>query len=76
MFSQNNSTKKADRLYDRLQFVKAAEEYLKLSDSELNSEYVITRLANCYYNLFETSEAEKWFKKIVNKNPDAELIYK
>ena len=76
VFSQNNSTKKADRLYDRLQFVKAAEEYLKLSDSELNSEYVITRLANCYYNLFETSEAEKWFKKIVNKNPDAELIYK
>ena len=76
VFSQNNSTKKADRLYDRLEFVKAAEEYLKLSDSELNSEYVITRLANCYYNLFETSEAEKWFKKIVNKNPDAELIYK
>ena len=76
VFSQNNSTKKADRLYDRLQFVKAAEEYLKLSDSELNSEYVITRLANCYYNLFETSEAEKWFKKIVDKNPDAELIYK
>ena len=76
VFSQNNSTKKADRLYDRLQFVKAAEEYLKLSDSELNSEYVITRLANCYYNLFETREAEKWFKKIVNKNPDAELIYK
>ena len=76
VFSQNNSTKKADRLYDRLQFVKAAEEYLKLSDSELNSEYVITRLANCYYNLFETSEAEKWLKKIINKNPDAELIYK
>ena len=76
VFSQNNSTKKADRLYDRLQFVKAAEEYLKLSDSELNSEYVITKLANCYYNLFETREAEKWFKKIVNKNPDAELIYK
>ncbi len=76
VFSQNNSTKKADRLYDRLEFVKAAEEYLKLSDSELNSEYVITRLANCYYNLFETREAEKWFKKIVNKNPDAELIYK
>ena len=76
VFSQNNSTKKADRLYDRLEFVKAAEEYLKLSDSELNSEYVITKLANCYYNLFETREAEKWFKKIVNKNPDAELIYK
>ena len=76
VFSQNNSTKKADRLYDRLQFVKAAEEYLKLSDSELNSDYVITKLANCYYNLFETSKAEKWFKKIVNKNPDAELIYK
>ena len=76
VYSQSNSTKKADRLYDRLEFVKAAEEYLKLNDSDLNSEYVITKLANCYYNLFETREAEKWFKKIVNKNPDAELIYK
>ena len=68
VFSQNNSTKKADRLYDRLEFVKAAEEYLKLDDSDLNSEYVITKLANCFYNLFETREAEKWFKKIINKN--------
>ena len=76
VFSQNNSTKKADRLYDRLEFVKAAEEYLKLDDSDLNSEYVITKLANCYYNLFETREAEKWFKKIINKNPEAEMIYR
>ena len=76
VYSQSNSTKKADRLYDRLEFVKAAEEYLKLNDSDLNSEYVITKLANCYYNLFETREAEKWFKKIINKNPEAEMIYR
>ena len=76
VFSQNNSTKKADRLFDRFEFVKAAEEYLKLSDSELSSKYVMTKLANCYYNLLETRKAEKWFKRIVNKNPDAELIYK
>ena len=42
VFSQNNSTKKADRLFDRFEFVKAAEEYLKLSDSELSSKYVMT----------------------------------
>jgi|TARA_B100001094_G_scaffold180081_1_gene174381 outer membrane protein OmpA-like peptidoglycan-associated protein/tetratricopeptide (TPR) repeat protein len=76
VYSQSNSTKKADRLYDRLEYVKAAEEYLKLSDSDLNSEYVITKLANCYYYLFETRDAEKWFKKIINKNPEAEMIYR
>ena len=27
-FAQNNSTKKADKLFDRLEYVKAAEEYL------------------------------------------------
>ena len=32
IFAQNNSTKKADKLFDRLEFVKAAEEYLKLAD--------------------------------------------
>ena len=31
-FAQNNSTKKADKLFDRLEYVKAAEEYLKLAD--------------------------------------------
>ena len=74
LFAQNNSTKKADRLYDRFEFVKAAEEYLKLTKDETNN-YIISRLADSYYNIFDTKNAEKWYAKIVEEN-DTEIIYK
>ncbi|HIG89373.1 MAG: OmpA family protein [Flavobacteriaceae bacterium] len=75
LVAQNNSTKKADRLFDRFEFVKAAEEYLKLANDEANDYYVISRLADSYYNIFDTKNAEKWFEKIVEEN-DSEIIYK
>ena len=75
LVAQNNSTKKADRLFDRFEFVKAAEEYLKLANDEANDYYVISRLADSYYNIFDTKNAEKWFEKIVKEN-DIEIIYK
>ena len=31
ILAQNNSTKKADKFFDRLEYVKAAQEYLKLA---------------------------------------------
>ena len=34
ILAQNNSTKKADKLFDRLEYVKAAQEYLKLAGIE------------------------------------------
>ena len=73
LVAQNNSTKKADRLFDRFEFVKAAEEYLKLANDEANDYYVISRLADSYYNIFDTKNAEKWFEKIVEEN-DIEII--
>ena len=75
LVAQNNSTKKADRLFDRFEFVKDAEEYLKLANDEANDYYVISRLADSYYNIFDTKNAEKWFEKIVEEN-DIEIIYK
>jgi outer membrane protein OmpA-like peptidoglycan-associated protein/tetratricopeptide (TPR) repeat protein len=75
LVAQNNSTKKADRLFDRFEFIKAAEEYLKLANDEANDYYVISRLADSYYNIFDTKNAEKWFEKLVEEN-DSEIIYK
>ena len=75
IFAQNNSTKKADKLFDRLEFVKAAEEYLKLADKSTDN-YIIGRLADSYYNIFNTREAEKWYSKIINDDPNAEIIFR
>ena len=73
--AQNNSTKKADKLFDRLEYVKAAQEYLKLAEKSPDN-YVISRLADAYYNIFNTKDAEKWYAKIINDDPDAEIIFR
>ena len=38
--------------------------------------YIISRLADSYYNIFKTREAEKWYSKIINKDPDSEVIFR
>ena len=75
LYGQNNSTKKADKHFSRLEFVKAAEEYLELINKGNSGDYVISQLAESYYNIFNTIEAEKWYSKIVDSS-DAEVIYK
>ena len=75
ILAQNNSTKKADKLFDRLEYVKAAQEYLKLAEKSQDN-YVISRLADAYYNIFNTKDAEKWYAKIINEDPDAEIIFR
>jgi outer membrane protein OmpA-like peptidoglycan-associated protein/tetratricopeptide (TPR) repeat protein len=75
ILAQNNSTKKADKLFDRLEYVKAAQEYLKLAEKNPDN-YVISRLADSYYNIFNTKDAEKWYSKIINKDPDSEVIFR
>ena len=67
-YSQNNKTKKADRLFERLEFVKASEEYLKILDNSPDNNYVIRKLADSYYNIFNTVEAEKWYSKLPKKH--------
>ncbi len=75
IYAQINKTKKADRLYERLEFVKAAEEYLSLIKENPGDYYITKRLAESYYNIFDTKNAEKWYKNIVDKE-DSDVIYK
>ena len=76
IYSQNNSTKKADKHFSRLEFVKASQEYLELINKGNSGDYVISQLAESYYNIFNSIEAEKWYSKIVDSSSDPEVIYK
>lgn len=76
LIAQNSNTKKADKQFDRFEFIKAAESYQKLVDKNEADAYVYTRLADCYYNIFNTKEAEKWYAKALETSNDAEVIYK
>ena len=73
--AQDSSTKRADKLFDRFEFVKAAEKYLQIIEDDNETDYVIKRLADSYYNIYDSKEAEKWYAKII-KNKDPEVIYR
>jgi len=76
IIAQTKATKKADKLYDRFEFVDAAEEYAKIVEKGNGDAYVYSRLAESYYNIFNTEEAEKWYAKALESSEDPEMVYK
>jgi len=74
--AQSKETATADRHFNRLEYVEAADEYLKLSDK--NDPYVYRQLAESYYNVFNSKEAVKWYEKATAQGTtnDAETYYR
>src|SRR5690606_35377442 len=76
VFSQSSKTKKADKLYDSFEYVKAADAYLKLVKKGETDTYVFTRLANAYYFINDTKNAATYYSRVVNEEGvDAETVY-
>jgi len=74
--AQDKSSKKADKQFSKLEFVKAAESYKKLINNGKSSDYVVAQLAECYYNIFNTVEAEKWYATLAENSSDPDIIFK
>jgi outer membrane protein OmpA-like peptidoglycan-associated protein/tetratricopeptide (TPR) repeat protein len=74
--AQNAATKTADKLFNRLEYVDAAKEYLKLVENDKADGYVHKQLADTYYNMFNTTEAVKWYAKATETPQDAETYYR
>ena len=74
--AQDKSTRKADKQFSRFEFVKAADSYEKLVNNGKSSDYVVSQLAECYYNIYNTVEAEKWYATLVDETKDTNIIYK
>lgn len=76
VYAQDASTKKADKLYERLKYVDAAEAYQKLITNGKSSDYVFEQLGNSYYFINDTKNAEAAYKNVVkSKNVDSETVY-
>src|SRR5690554_2652356 len=73
--AQNRATKKADKHFDRLEYIKAAEEYEKLVERNRADEYVYRQLANSYYYINNTEQAEPYFREIASETNDPEVLY-
>ena len=74
--AQTKATKKADKHFDKFEFVEAIEDYAKLVDKGSADAYVYERLAEANYNIFNTTEAEKWFAKAIETSQEPETIFK
>ena len=74
--AQDKSSKKADKQFSKLEFVKAAESYKKIINNGKSSDYVVAQLAECYYNIFNTVEAEKWYATLAEDSSDPDIIFK
>ena len=74
--AQNKDTKKADKHFARFEFVEAAEDYNKLVENGKADAYVYKQLAESYYNIFNTVEAERWYAKALETSDDPEMMHK
>lgn len=74
--AQNKDTKKADKHFSRLEFVDAVEDYLKLVEKDKADAYVYSRLGDSYYNVFNTTEAEKWYAKALETTNEPDMVFK
>lgn len=75
--AQNKYTKKADKYFSQLKYVKAADKYEDIVSDGHADDYVYKQLADSYYNLYNTVEAEKYYKTYLNtaENPEAEAYF-
>ncbi|WP_026450938.1 OmpA family protein [Aequorivita capsosiphonis] len=74
--AQNRNTKKADQYYDRLQYTDATAAYEKLLNEGEKNTYVYVRLANSYYFINDTKNAERFYEKAINdEGITSETVY-
>jgi outer membrane protein OmpA-like peptidoglycan-associated protein/tetratricopeptide (TPR) repeat protein len=74
--AQNKNTKIADKLFARFEYVDAVKEYQKLAENGKADPYVYKQLADANYNMFNSAEAIKWYKKATETQQDAETYYR
>ncbi|HMK06296.1 MAG TPA: hypothetical protein VK476_02125, partial [Flavobacterium sp.] len=74
--AQTKDTEKADKLYNRYEYVDAAAEYVKLVEKGKGDGYIYKQLADTYYNMFNTAAAAQWYAKATETTQDAETYYR
>ena len=76
ILAQNRQTKSADKLFDRYEYVKAANAYEVLVKSGNSDSYVFKQLGKSYYYMNDTSQSEKWYEQAMQTEQDADTHYR
>ena len=71
-------SKVADKFFENYAYVRASELYEEAVSKGDDSQHVLTRLGDCYYNNSNAAQAAKWYKRAIDKYPDInpEYLYK
>ncbi len=73
VFSQKGKISTAVKNYEKLSYAESKEQLLYLiNNNEDVSFEVIEKLANAYYFNSEMANASKWYKKLIETNPDVD----
>lgn len=68
-------SKVADKFFENYAYMRASELYEEAVNNGDDSEHVLTRLGDCYYNNSNAVKAEKWFKRALDNYPDVDPEY-
>ena len=68
--------RKADKYYQNLEFLKAADAYQRALKKGKDLDYIYKRLGDTYYHLFDSEKAEKYYAKVIDKVSDPETYYR
>ncbi len=72
MNAQNDDTRKADKHFNRLEFVDAIKDYEKLISKGKADAYVYKQLAIANYNISKARASERYFKQYFKNTEDAQ----
>ena len=74
---QQGKQKRADTLFNKFSFIKAAEVYRDLIENKYNVDYATRKLADCYAFLRDPRNASRYYKRVVTqKNAPIEYYYR
>jgi outer membrane protein OmpA-like peptidoglycan-associated protein/tetratricopeptide (TPR) repeat protein len=74
--AQSIDTKVADKLVDSHNYFQAVEKYLALIDKGTSDAYIMKQLGDCYYNMNNTVDAEKWYAEAIQTKQNPEIYYR
>ncbi|WP_372938037.1 OmpA family protein [Seonamhaeicola sp.] len=66
-FPQQGRQKRADTLFNKFSFVKAAKVYQELIQKNYNKDYATRRLADCYALMRDPKNASRYYKSVVKQ---------
>jgi outer membrane protein OmpA-like peptidoglycan-associated protein/tetratricopeptide (TPR) repeat protein len=74
--AQTDKTAKADKLYEQLRYVDAAEAYEKLIKNGVRTQHVYTQLGDSYFYNSDFKNAEKNYARAIKNDPQSETLYR